>query len=270
MAMRPPPAPTKTRALPTRSTRTTRAATSPTNVDPSLVDGLDALSLDTRGVRPVRTRPTPDASLSRRIPSTSVRAESGTRANSTNKPLPSTSRRERAPAPPRTDDVAEAPTLSVDERAKRASAAINLALATLANLAKSGFRAEASAAHAPRPGSATPTPSSRSNSSTRIVPSASKSASAAVDGKGSETDKDVAEAAAREAGKAFRVLRELGRDNVRLGNKRVSIEGMAGRFIAELTQIQLVRSPSLSFASDSLDRFGLCYSTDMLSSSYRR
>ncbi|GAA5910865.1 separase [Sporobolomyces salmoneus] len=232
-AMRPPPAPSKTRALPHRTARTTRTAASPTEVEPSLVDNLASLALDTAPKRP--TRITGTASTTKRVPSGSTSTKPLARSTAQNKPLPSTSRLKCASETP--TELPEESKLSIDERAKQASATINASLATLSNLAKSGYRAEQPSAPASQSSAATPTPSSRSSSSARPGTSTSKTATGRTNGK----EKENAESVAKEAGKAFRVLRELGRDNLRLGNKRVSIEGMAGRFIAELIQVQLYR-----------------------------
>jgi len=235
-AMRPPPAPSKTRALPTRTTRTTRTTSpsSSSNVDPSLVDNLTALSLDSAHKKLARTASS-STSATRRAATASTSARPPPRPTSTNKPLPSTSRLKlSAEAPP---ERAEDSELSVDDRAKQASATISASLAALSTLAKSGFRAEQPPSPVPPPNSATPTPSSRSSSTARPGTINSK----ASGGQGNGNEKEKAESIAKEAGKAFQTLRHLGKDNLRLGNKRVSIEGMAGRFIAELIQIQLVR-----------------------------
>ncbi|GAA6018536.1 hypothetical protein JCM11491_006438 [Sporobolomyces phaffii] len=225
-AMKPPPAPSKTRALPTRTTRTTRATSPRPNVDASLVRDLDQLSLDAPPKKPVR--PLAASTSARRAPTTDPSARLPARSTAANKSLPSASRAAPVPAPPPPE-----PILTVDERAKQASATISASLATLADLARTGFRAE-QPSPPPAP-TATPTPSSRSSSTARPL------SSKASGGQGSGTDKGKAESVAKEAGKAFRILRELGKDNLRLGNKRVSIEGMAGRLIAELIQLQLYR-----------------------------
>ncbi|GAA5845459.1 hypothetical protein JCM5353_003517, partial [Sporobolomyces roseus] len=228
---RPPPAPLKTRSAPTRSTtRTTRNTSPSSSLNIDLASSLTTLSLDTATRRPVKSNPT--TATRRAIPPSTT---SSARSTAINKPVPSTSS-SRTRAEPQLAEVKpeEEPVeqnLTVEERSKQASAIISTSLATLAELARSGFRAERSTPSA----TATPTPSSRSSSSARPGTLANGPRPGGI------KEKEKAESAAKDAGKAFRLLRTLGKDNVRLGNKRASIEGMAGRFIAELINVELYR-----------------------------
>ncbi|GAA5928121.1 separase [Sporobolomyces koalae] len=224
-ATRPPPAPSKTRALPSRTTRTSARNVDPSSSTAAVATHLERLSLsDAVPARRARTKPT----ASERTPADTV-AQTSSLAAPPPRPRPRPLPAQEASTP--------APQLSIEEQAKQASATITANLAFLSNLAKSGFRAELPVRP---PGAATPTTSSLSASR-----SSSLSSKASTVGK----ERQQAESIAQETGKAFETLRRLGRDNLRLGNKRLSIEQMAGRFIAELIQIQLYRYALLELSA---------------------
>ncbi|GAA6064363.1 hypothetical protein JCM10212_005877 [Sporobolomyces blumeae] len=240
--MGPPAAPAKSRPLPTR-TRTTRStAPSTGTTSPTAAPSVDRLATDltqlslatastktnqrlepklaTRRVPPPAARPLAKSSTANRSDSTAK-----TIPTPRSKPVPVA--RSRTQAPPELQ-------LSIGERAKQASTTINAALATLATLAKSGFTVNAS--HG-TPSCASTAPS-RPSSNARSESAGSRSANPSTD---DARSREKAEAAADEAGRAFAVLRKLGRENVPLGNKRTSVERTAGKLVADLVQVGLYR-----------------------------
>ncbi|GAA5821500.1 hypothetical protein JCM3770_000600 [Rhodotorula araucariae] len=108
--------------------------------------------------------------------------------------------------------------------------AVNTALASLAALNKSGFRAALAAS----PSAASS--SSRSHSAVRAV---SSSASLRA-GAAQNATRDKVEQAAKEAGRALRDLRTLGSDGV-IARKKVEVEKAAGGMVAHLVEMEMYR-----------------------------
>ncbi|GAA5940472.1 hypothetical protein JCM1841_001027 [Sporobolomyces salmonicolor] len=111
---------------------------------------------------------------------------------------------------------------------------VNSSLATLSSLSKAGFRA-CSSASTPSPPSSTP--SSRSTSAVRPAASSTSLRGNAAHG----ANKDQAEQAAKEAGRALQDLRKLAKDSAALGGKRVEVEKAAGSLVASLVEMELYR-----------------------------
>ncbi|GAA5958016.1 hypothetical protein JCM21900_004746 [Sporobolomyces salmonicolor] len=111
---------------------------------------------------------------------------------------------------------------------------VNSSLATLSSLSKAGFRA-CSSASTPSPPSSTP--SSRSTSAVRPAASSTSLRGNAAHG----ANKDQAEQAAKEAGRALQDLRKLAKDSAALGGKRVDVEKAAGSLVASLVEMELYR-----------------------------
>ncbi|BGP39728.1 separin protein [Rhodotorula kratochvilovae] len=133
-------------------------------------------------------------------------------------------------APARTKDIEQADARSPAERARDAMKTVNTALASLAALNKSGFRA----ASASSPSSSAST--SRSGSAVRAAPSSASLRAGAAQ----NATRDKVEQAAKEAGRALRELRTLAAEGV-LGRKKVDVEKAAGGVVAHLVEMEMYR-----------------------------
>ncbi|GJN89037.1 hypothetical protein Rhopal_002011-T1 [Rhodotorula paludigena] len=224
-ALRPPPAPAKT-----RRTAAPRPAPASTRAVDTLAVTLD--SLEVSQSRPLRAATTRTATATRTVKSAFKPLG---RSTAQNRPLPSTSSsaatvpaKARA-APARTNETQQDEAKSPAERARDVTKALNSALAALSSFAKSGFRASTPVAVPSSARSASPAASTvrSTSSSTSLRATAAQAAT-----------RDKVEHAAREANKALKLLRALAADGV-LGRKKVDVEKAAGSIVASLVEMEM-------------------------------
>jgi len=234
-ALRPPPAPSKTRrAAPARAAKPPAPA-SPPDVN-TLAADLAQLQVD----QPQRAQASTSRSAARAPRAAPPVRPLGrsTAANRSTAPPPAASTAAKVRlAPARSKELAQDDGRTPAERARDAMKAVNAALSSLAALKESGFRATtAASSSATAPSSSASTPSSRSSSAVRPASSSSSLRAGAAQ----NATRDKVEQAARDAARALRELRALAAEGV-LGRKRVDVEKAAGGVVAHLVEMGLVR-----------------------------